>query len=430
MADDVLKEAGPAAEAGKVKREPPTIDLEATKVAETGAAPKATDAKAADAKTAEAKPAEGKITEGKITEGKATEGMAEAEPRQEPSSGSAEADLPKAEPSPSRSASPWIVAPISGVVAAILVIAAGYLLGWPEAQTPPVTPEVSAASHDALAGRVATLEAKTAKASPPVTDPAVTARLEAIEKSVAALRGDVATLRTQSDKLAASVSEAKTAVAGEAAAAPKVDLSAINERIDQIERVNSEQAAGIAGAKQAASKAAQDDLPLRRVVAAALLDVAVRHGDPYAGALASAKALAPDPDKLKPLDQFAEKGVPNPPMLNRELLTLVPKLSPAAANPDTGTGIVDRLKAGASSLVRVERTDAVGNDRSAIVARVTAAALRNDFVDARRELASLDAADRAPAQAWLDKVAARDAALAASRQFADDMMAALSKSAQ
>ena len=50
--------------------------------------------------------------------------------------------------------------------------------------------------------------------------------------------------------------------------------------------------------------------------------------------------------------------------------------------------------------------------------------------DARRELASLDAAARAPAQAWLDKAAARDAALAASRQFADDTMAALAKSAQ
>jgi hypothetical protein len=56
--------------------------------------------------------------------------------------------------------------------------------------------------------------------------------------------------------------------------------------------------------------------------------------------------------------------------------------------------------------------------------------LRNDFPDARRELASLDAAARAPAQAWLDKAAARDAALAASRQFADDTMAALAKSAQ
>ena len=412
MADDVLEESGPAQEAGKVKREPPTIDLEATKIAETEAAPKATDAKFAEAKSAE------------------------AGPQQEPKSDSPKADLPKAESSRSRSASPWLVAPISGVVAAALVVAVLWWLGWPAVQAPTPAPQASAAAVDELTGRVATLESKTAKTPPPVTDPAVTARLDAIEKSVATLHGDLATLRTQSDKLAASVREAKTAVAGEAAAsaAPTVDLSAINERLDKIEGVNREQAAGIAGAKQAASKAAQDDLPLRRVVAAALLDVAVRHGDPYVGALASAKALAPDPDKLKPLDAFAEKGVPNPPVLNRELLTLVPKLSPAAENSDsgtgTGTGIVDRLKAGASSLVRIERTDAGGNDRSAKVARVTAAALRNDFVDARRELASLDAADRAPAQAWLDKVAARDAALAASRQFADDMMAALGKSAQ
>ena len=79
---------------------------------------------------------------------------------------------------------------------------------------------------------------------------------------------------------------------------------------------------------------------------------------------------------------------------------------------------------------RIERSDAVGNDRSAVVTRMTAAALRNDLPEARRELASLDAADRAPAQAWLDKVAARDAALASSRQFAEETMASLAKSAQ
>jgi len=44
------------------------------------------------------------------------------------------------------------------------------------------------------------------------------------------------------------------------------------------------------------------------------------------------------------------------------------------------------------------------------VARVTSAALRNDFVEARRELKMLSEADRAPAQAWLDKADARDAA--------------------
>jgi hypothetical protein len=79
---------------------------------------------------------------------------------------------------------------------------------------------------------------------------------------------------------------------------------------------------------------------------------------------------------------------------------------------------------------RSYRPAGAANDRSAVVARATAAALRNDLAEARRELASLDAAGRAPAQAWLDKAAARDAALAASRQFAEEAMAALAKSSQ
>ena len=400
MADDVLEDAGPAPDTGKVKREPPTIDLEATKVAETAAgAPGAGEAKSAETTpNAEPRPA--------------------AEPRPEPARAKA-----------SRSRSPWVVAPLSGAAAAALVIAVGSLLGWPAMQAPPAEPPASKAAVDDLTTRVAALETKAAKASGPVADPAVTARMDTIEKSVAALRGELSALRTQSDKLAAAVSAAKSAP-GDTTAAPTVDLSAIDERIDAIERATRAQAVDIAKAGEKATKA-QDDLPLRRVVAAALLDVAVRHGDAYVGALTAAKALAPDPDKLKPLDAFAEKGVPNPPVLNRELLALIPKLSPAAENSTTtGSGIVDRLKAGASTLVRVERTDAAGSDRSAVVARATSAALRNDLADARRELASLNAADRAPAQARLDKAAARDAALAASRQFADEAMASLAKSVQ
>ena len=399
MADDVLEDAGPAPDAGKIKREPPTIDLEATKVSET-----ATESKAAESKATESDPADPEGAAG-------PQHQADREPRATASA------------SVSRPISPWVIAPFSGAAAASLVILVGWLLGWPEVQTPPAVPQVSAAAVDDLGKRVAGLESKLGK---PATDPAVTARLDSMEKAVAALRGDVANLRAQSDKLASSVNEAKTT----GAPAPAVDLSAINGRIDQIERTNRAQSAAIAQTDEKVASKPTDDLPLRRVVAAALLDVAVRHGDPFAGALEAAKALAPEPDKLKPLEPFAAKGVPNPPVLTRELLTLVSKLSPAAESPTDGGGIVDRLQAGASKLVRIERTDATGNDRSAIVARVTAAALRNDLPDARRELATLDAADRAPAQAWLDKVAARDAALAASRQFAEDTMAGLAKAAQ
>jgi hypothetical protein len=396
MADHVLQDAAPAPDAGKAKREPPTIDLEATQVSE-----KASETPASDSKAEASHPE--------------TEAKSEPPKQATPEAGS-------------RRPSPWLVAPLSGLVAAAAVLAVGSLLGWPETPSSPATSQVSPVAFDDLTARVAALDSKLAKA--PAADPAMTARLDAVEKSVATLRGDLANLRSQSDQLAAANNAPQSATGG-----PAVDLSGINGRIDQIERALRVQSdklgAAVAQASQtAASVKAQDDAPLRRVVAAALLDVAVRHGDPFEGALTAAKALAPDPDKLKPLDEFAVKGIPAPPALCRDLLALVPKLSPAAEASSTGSGIIDRLQAGASSLVRVERSDATGNDRNAVVSRMTAAALRNELGDARRELASLDAADRAPAQGWLDKVAARDAALAASRQFAEETMASLAKSAQ
>ena len=53
----------------------------------------------------------------------------------------------------------------------------------------------------------------------------------------------------------------------------------------------------------------------------------------------------------------------------------------------------------------------------------------NDFNEARRELKTLEPEDRAAAQPWLERADARDAALAASRQFASDAMAVLAKPA-
>ena len=297
------------------------------------------------------------------------------------------------------------------------------MLGWPQVLPPPAVAPVNTAAVDDLGKRVAGLEAKAGKPAAP--DAALSARLDALQKSQAAISGELSSLRAQEDKLAASVNDMKS-VPRESAGA--IDLSAINERIAKIE--DAQRARSGQDARAAEGKA-QDDMALRRLVAAALLDVAVRHGDPYTATLATAKSLAQEPDVLKPLDAFADTGVPNPPALNRELLTLVPKLSPSAQDgATTGSGLVDRLQAGAAKLVRIERTDATGNDRSAIVARVTAAAVHNDFAAARHELSSLSPADRAPVQAWLDKAAARDAALAASRQFADDAMASLAKPGQ
>jgi hypothetical protein len=397
MADDKPEDAGLAPESGRAKRTPPTIDLEASEVS---------------------------------TQPQQVAGEPEAQPAPEHSApeqakseqAGAESEHVEAQAAvPAAPVSPWVIAPLSGAAAAAIVIGVGWMLGWPAVQAPPAASQVTSATVDELSGRIAAVEAKAGK---PGADPAMVARIDALEKSASALRSDIASLRAQSDKTASALNDTRSAPR---AAAP--DLAALNDRISQLERAGKTERAELAqqGEKIAEAKT-MDDKPLRHVVAAALLDVAVRHGDAYESQLTAARSLAAKPESLKPLDTFASSGIPTPVALSRELLNIVPKLSPPAEAPAAGAGIVERLQAGASKLVRIERTDGVGNDRGAIVARVTAFALRNDFVEARRELKTLPEADRAPAQGWLDKTDARDAALAASRKFADDAMADLAKS--
>ena len=391
------------------KRAPPTIDLEATDVS-TG------PAKAEEPKDAAAEPS----AETAAADAPEAAPQPETEPQPEPQPETVSA---APEPEPTRPVSPWVIAPVSGAVAAALVIGVGWLLGWPAVQ-PVTVPQSNAAAIDELTGRIAGLETRLSK---PANDPAA-ARLEALDKAVAALRSELVATRAQSDKLAAAANAPRDG-------APAPDLSGITARIDRIEGAVKAQSAEIAkeiakqNGKIADAKAeakAADDAPLRRVVAASLLDVAVRHGDPFVSALAAAKAVADDPDALKPLDAFAASGVPSANALCRELIEIVPKLMPPPQDPaTTGAGLVDRLQAGASKLIRIERTDGTGTDRGSVVARVTSAAVHNDLALTERELKSLPPADRTAAQPWLDKVDARRAALGASRTFADNAMAAL-----
>jgi hypothetical protein len=415
MVEDTTEQQPPAGDSGRVRRPPPTIDLQATEVSEQ----KAPEAAAPGAEASAAAVEPGSPS----SETQSSEAPPEAQPQPE-------AAPERPGQARTRSGSPWIVAPLSGAVAAAAVVAIAFAMGWVPAEPPSRAPQPNAAAMEDLTARLTSLEARASRAPAAGPDQAAMARLEALEKSLAAVRGEVTSLRAQSDKLATAVSEARTLSAAPSSAAP--DLSEISERIARIEQTSRAQAAQIAkdGEKIADAKPA-DDLALRRVVGAALLDLAVRHGDPYAALLTTAKSLAPSPDALKPLEAFAATGVPSPAGLDRDLLTLVPKLSPPAAeSPTTGSSIVDRLQAGAAKLVRIERTDTAGTDRGAIVSRVTAAALRNDFTEARRELNALAPADRAAAQGWLDKADARDAALAASRHFADEAMASLATPAQ
>jgi hypothetical protein len=385
MDDNRPDDHAAAPDAGRPRRAPPTIDLEATEV-KTSSENVGADNNPGD--------------------------NAEGETKPRTSSWPSFAAL-----------HPFLVAAVIGAVTAAVVIAGVQLVGWPTEAPRPIA-EINTGAIEALSSRLNDLEGRDSKPAAP--DPAQAARLDALEKSLAALRTDLASARARSDKLSSELDAVKAAPPAAAAVATPPDLSPIEGRLSEIERAVRAESENVA---QAANKPA-DDTALRRLVVASMLDLSVRQNEPFAAALKAAKTLAADPQALRPLEGFAASGVPNAANLCREVLTLVPQLEPPRpGNTTTGTGIVDRLQAGAAKLVRIERTDASGTDRSAIVARITSAAVRNDLAETRRELNSLAPADRAPAQAWLDKVSERDAALAAARHFAADAMTALAKPA-
>lgn len=386
MADD--NETGSSPDAGRPKRPPPTIELTAAEVTErpTAAEPAAPETLSEPIDTA---PSD----------------MPPFEPAEEAAA---------EKPAPAASArTPVLVPAAVGAVAGALVAGIAWF-GLSGAGSS------DKADVDALASRIAQIETRPVAAP----DTGLATRIDTLEKSIAALRGELAAAKTQSDRVVADLNQLKSAPR---TAAGVVDLGPTNERLGQIERAASELKSS--AAQQNAKPA--DDAALRRVVAASLLDTSVRQSEPYAAALAAVKPLANNANQLKLLDAFATTGVPNAAALSRELLAVLSKLTPAPAEaPAAGAGVMDRLQASAAKLIHLERTDAAGTGtNTGAVSRAAAAARSNDIATARRELLTLSPTDRAAVQPWLDKVDMRDAALAASRQFAADAMAALSKPA-
>jgi hypothetical protein len=404
MVDD--HDSKSSADIGRPKRPPPTIDLTASGVTERPVA--------ADAATADTPPVEPTAAEPALS-GPSADSPDTAPSDMPPPATDAVDPAPAAAP---RRRTPVVVPALAGAVAAAIVTGAAWYAGM--ANNPP-GPETDPAVEQ-LAARVARIEARPAAvATAAAPDGAAAARIDALEKSVAALRSDLAAARAQAERAASSVNDLKAQPPG-----GNVDLGPVNARLGQVERAAGDLKTAVA--QQSAKPA--DDVALRRVVAASLLDSSVRQNEPYAAALAAVKPLAGNAEPLKPLDAFAGTGVPTPAALSRDLMALLPKLSPAPAEASaTGAGFIDRLQAGATRMLHIERTDAAGAGTRAVASRAAAAVRSNDLAAARRELLTLSPAERAPVQPWLDTVDARDAALAASRRFAADAMTTLSQPA-
>jgi len=308
-------------------------------------------------------------------------------------------------------------------VSALEARLAGLELGLRELASRAPPPSADPKALDAVAGRVAKLEAAGGTPQLGASDPALAARVTALETELKALAEAVGVLGRRGDEALAAAREAR--VRADAGAAELSELAQKPPAV--VERSEIEALANRVAAVERSEKAAERaDRAVRLALAATALNATVERGDAFAAELAAAKALGADPKLLAALEPFARSGVPAAATLAREFSALAPALQAAGAPPPEG--VLGRLQLNAEKLVRIRRVDeAPGSDAAAVVARSEAKASRGDLAGAVAELAQLAPNARAPAEAWIKSAQARTAAIDASRRLASDALSGLSK---
>lgn len=324
-----------------------------------------------------------------------------------------------------------LVAGIAGGALVVLVLAALHLAG------------VSGTADDtrdntaALAQRLAAIEQRLAAA--PATTSDMNARLATAENAMKSLGVALTALSQRSDSAVADAAAARAqAEAADKAVAqlrgsvqeaekntsPTIapaELDAVRRRLAALDDA-------VKAAQASIARAAESDKATRLAVSAATLNAMAVRGVPYAEALAQTKALGADAAALAPLDHFAGTGVPSAAMLTQDLRTLLPRLHAAVGTPPPAGGFLERLEANARRLVRVRPVNApAGDDAAAVLARLDDDAARGDIAAARADLAKLPEVARAPAQDWIARAQARQAALAAAGNVAAAAVRALAE---
>jgi hypothetical protein len=320
-----------------------------------------------------------------------------------------------------------LVAGFAGAAIMTVVLLALWFAGLVPARYDNVS-GTDSASITALTERVGKVESATAKIP---NDSSVAEHLSAAENAMKSMGIALTALNKRSDEVAANAADTRArAVAAE---------KALTELRNSVQDLSKNTSAGLSPAdvdtvqKRLAAleqtvKNATTDNAARLALSAAALRDAVASGAPFSAELDQVKSLGADEKILTPLAQFAATGVPTTAALAQELHVLIPILLKASGAQAPAGGFLERLQANAGKLVRIRPVGApAGDDTSAVFARIEIEAARSDIDGALADMDKLDAATRAPAQAWIAKAQARQAALAAARQFAAETARALGK---
>ncbi len=276
----------------------------------------------------------------------------------------------------------------------------------------------------ALQSRVAALESRPAAATSDSVE-ALGEKVAALDAGMGDVAGRVATLEARSaitapvgdggtSGLAASFADIETRLGRvEAGAAAVV---ALRERVAAVENAVTELVARV-DALAARPAAAGESERAARAVAIAMVRQAAGRGDPFAGEVATLEALGADATAIAALKPLAERGVPSIATLQAGFPSIADKVLIASTSADPEAGILDRIASFGRGLVSIRPTTAIqGDTPEAVVSRMQAAVDRGDLTAALAERAALPAPGQAASAAWASAASDR---VAVDGQLAD-----------
>jgi hypothetical protein len=310
----------------------------------------------------------------------------------------------------------------------------------PAAPNPPPPPLPAAAQNSPAPDLTARLDKIERAIEAQRSDPALGSRIAELAAQTKALADNLAALTRRVDDIAATsqsaAKQADTALnaaetaknASEATSKGQIhheDVDALASRIMALESA----VQGLAATTAPLASSGANDRSARLTIAAEAMRAAIERGAPYQAELNAVQALGVDQKATAAIEPFAAGGVPSAGTLARELAALVPALQEASEPRSGDTSFVERLKSNAQKLVRITPLNApAGNDPQAVVDRIRLDAAHADIGAALADINALPDAAKPLATAWSKKAAAREAALAASRQIAADALAVLAQS--
>jgi len=340
-----------------------------------------------------------------------------------------------------RAGAPWQLILGAGLAALVFFaigIGAGHWLSRGLRDAPATPQPVSSAPDPQILDRLAKLEAAAAAARQP--DPQLLARIAAAEAAVKTASDMAAERERRSDEIATVAREARERALSAANAADEAAQKARASSSDQARADLDVLTGRVAALEQAlrnahaemAQRAAQsaNDTRSRNAIAAMALANAVNSGAPFGNELTAAKSVATDLGAIAALEPFAATGLPSAAMLGRELSAVMPAIWKMAKPSETPEGsFLERLQANAGKIVRIRPAkDAVGDDPASVTQRLESRAGTADIRGALTELSKLPPDLRAPAEGWIKKAEARNAAIAAAQSLSQNALTALSKS--